>query len=267
MKQVKAYCIALFLMCAMIPMNLYAASFERAVLKGKDNQVFATLTQLDQKDDIRSLQLSFQVKVVKGTVQEKDISFQFDKALSSEVKEYRYHHDTGMLTVYISGIQDLYTSEALELGSVTIAKNSNAVVEVNVIEDSFRAVQDDTFKNDGAPVQVGKAVKIATGNMIDQEPEQPDVTDPDDDQNKNDQKDDQNQIDPGKPDTGNQPDQGNTDEPQESGSYPSKEEETKDAGSTETGDTSNLTFFALSTLGAVTVMGILTVLYQKINQK
>lgn len=274
MKQFKIFCMACFLMCALIPMDLYAASQESVMLEGKDHQVFATLTKLDQKDDIRSLQLSFQIKVVKGTAKEKDISFQFDNTLPSEVKEYRYHHDTGILTVYISGKQDLYTSETLSLGSVNIAKDSNVVIEVSAIEDSFKAVQNEAFKNDGTLVQVGEPVKVATGSMIDQnqeQPEEPDPVDPNpdtEDQNKGEQdedtqkpdggsghEDDKNQIDQVKPDTEKQTDQKKTEESQESDS--------KKTGNTATGDQTNLTFFALTACAALALMGILARIHQK----
>lgn len=261
MKVLKIWGIVLVL-CMLIPLDLHAASQETAVLEVKDHQVIASLTQLDQKEEIRSLQLSFQIKAVKGSIEEKDIRFQFDDALSSEVKEYRYHHDTGVLTIYLSGTVDLYTNEVLSLGALQIDKNSDALVEVSVIDQSFLKIEESKFKNQGMLIQSTEAVRVATGSMIEKE-EQPDDTNTeepkedieDNDQDKNQDKD----VDDTKDKADNmQPEQNENQEIKEESSI-SKE---KDPVSAPTGDTTNISFYVSSIFVALLLMGILIKAYQ-----
>lgn len=261
MKVLKIWGIVLVL-CMLIPLDLHAASQETAVLEVKDHQVITSLTQLDQKEEIRSLQLSFQIKAVKGSIEEKDIRFQFDDVLSSEVKEYRYHHDTGVLTIYLSGTVDLYTNEVLSLGALQIDKNSDALVEVSVIDQSFLKIEESKFKNQGMLIQSTEAVRVATGSMIEKE-EQPDDTNTeepkedieDNDQDKNQDKD----VDDTKDKADNmQPEQNENQEIKEESST-SKE---KDPVSAPTGDTTNISFYVSSIFVALLLMGILIKVYQ-----
>lgn len=266
MKVLKTWGIVLVL-CMLIPLNLHAASQETAVLEVKDHQVIASLTQLDQKEEIRSLQLSFQIKAVKGSIEEKDIRFQFDDALSSEVKEYRYHHDAGVLTIYLSGTMDLYTNDVLSLGALQIDKNSDAIVEVNVIDQSFLKIEESKFKNQGMLIQSTEAVRVATGSMIEKEeqPEDTNTEEPKEDIEDNDQDKDQDKdVDDTKDKADNTlPDQNENQEINEE-TTTSKE---KDPVSAPTGDTTNLSFYVSSMFAALMLMGILIKVYQKKKQQ
>lgn len=270
MKVLKTWGIVLVL-CMLIPLNLHAASQETAVLEVKDHQVIASLTQLDQKEEIRSLQLSFQIKAVKGSIEEKDIRFQFDDAISSEVKEYRYHHDAGVLTIYLSGTMDLYTNDVLSLGALQIDKNSDAIVEVNVIDQSFLKIEESKFKNQGMLIQSTQAVRVATGSMIEKEeqPEDTNTEEPkedieDNDQDKNQDKDQDKDVDDTKDKADNTlPDQNENQEINEE-TTTSKE---KDPVSAPTGDTTNLSFYVSSMFAALMLMGILIKVYQKKKQQ
>lgn len=254
MKLLKTLGVVLML-CLLIPLDLHASSQELAVLEVKDHQVIASLTQLDQKEEIRSLQLSFQIKAVKGTIEEKDIRFQFDDALSSEVKEYRYHHDTGVLTIYLSGTMDLYTNDVLSLGALQIDKNSNALVEVSVIEQSFLKIEESKFKNQGMMIQTTEAIRVASGSMIEKE-EQSDDTNAD--KPKEDTENEDKDIDDTKDKTDDTiPDQNENQEIKEE--TISKEKETISAP---TGDTTSIRFYVISIFAALLLMIILIKTYQ-----
>ena len=114
--------------CSLILFTLPVKAAEDTVsLQPDGNQVEATLEfasdpKTDPVDEILSLQLSFQVKAENGSLGKDDVSFIFDSGIQSVVKESRYHADTGILNIYISGTKNLASLENLTLGRVQFNK-------------------------------------------------------------------------------------------------------------------------------------------------
>lgn len=89
-------------------------------------------------DEVVALQISFQISG-QGSVGKDDVSFIFDSSLpQGAVKEYRYQEDTGVLNIYISGRENIYSSKNISLGKVSVNSDEKAVVKV--IKNSFKTV-------------------------------------------------------------------------------------------------------------------------------
>lgn len=125
-----------------------AVEKETVSLTNVDGQIEATLELPEMPaEEIVALQLSFQIGTSQGSIGKEDVSFAFDAGLPGEaLKQCRYQQDTGILTIYISGNQNLYPkgSEAstgnpkLSLGRVIV--NSDKDASVKVVKNSFKTV-------------------------------------------------------------------------------------------------------------------------------
>lgn len=125
-----------------------AVEKETVSLTNVDGQIEAALELPEMPaEEIVALQLSFQIGASQGSIGKEDVSFAFDAGLPGEaLKQCRYQEETGILTIYISGNQNLYPkgSEAssgnpkLSLGRVIV--NSNGDASVKVVKNSFKTV-------------------------------------------------------------------------------------------------------------------------------
>ena len=87
--------------------------------------------------EIRSLQLGFQAE----GAQQAELSFEFDAAIGSRIKEYRYQKDTGLLTLYISGSENLHTGDSLTLGEIKASvKEGSVTFSLRAVPDSLKLV-------------------------------------------------------------------------------------------------------------------------------
>lgn len=115
-----------------------ATEKETVSLNSVDGQVEAVLELPDAPaEDITALQLSFQI--TNGGGAGGNVSFAFDPGLPQNgVQEYRYQEDTGILSIYISGNENLYQSQNISLGKVVV--DSGVETSVRVIKNSFKTV-------------------------------------------------------------------------------------------------------------------------------
>lgn len=87
--------------------------------------------------EIRSLQLGFQAE----GAHQAELSFEFDDAIGSRIKEYRYQKDTGLLTLYISGSENLHTGDSLTLGEIKASvKEGSVTFSLRAVPDSLKLV-------------------------------------------------------------------------------------------------------------------------------
>lgn len=125
-----------------------AVEKETVSLTNVDGQIEAALELPEvPAEEIVALQLSFQIGAAQGGIGKEDVSFAFDAGLPGEaLQQCRYQEETGILTIYISGNQNLYPkgSEAstgnpkLSLGRVIV--NSDKDASVKVVKNSFKTV-------------------------------------------------------------------------------------------------------------------------------
>lgn len=125
-----------------------AVEKETVSLTNVDGQIEATLELPEMPaEEIVALQLSFQIGSTQGSIGKEEVSFAFDAGLPKEaLQQCRYQEDTGVLTIYISGNQDLYPkgnapsagNPKLSLGKVVV--NSDRDASVKVVKNSFKTV-------------------------------------------------------------------------------------------------------------------------------
>ena len=139
---ISAICFTAFVL------SVRATEKETVSLTSEDGQVEAAL-ELPGKpsEEIVAMQLSFQIEAGQGGLKGEDISFVFDGGLPKDaIQQYRYQEDTGILSIYISGNQDLYPkgeaydkkNPKISLGKVVV--NAEGNTSVKVVKNSFKTV-------------------------------------------------------------------------------------------------------------------------------
>lgn len=139
---ISVVCFAAFVL------SVRATERETVSLASEDGQVEATL-ELPGKpsEEIVAMQLSFQIEAGQGGLKSEDISFAFDEGLPKDaIQQYRYQEDTGILSIYISGNEDLYPKDEeynqknpkISLGKVVV--NATGSTSVKVVKNSFKTV-------------------------------------------------------------------------------------------------------------------------------
>lgn len=132
------------LACTVLTAN--AGTKESVSLSADGGQAEVTLEVPDEMvkegERIVSLQLSFQIEAKQGSVGAGDISFEFHDGIGSAVKEERYDPKSGVLNIYISGGNNLYSSQEVPLGKVVLKSGSGSgkTATVRVIPDSLKTV-------------------------------------------------------------------------------------------------------------------------------
>lgn len=102
---------------------------------GSQASVSLTLPQEAAKD-VTALRLSFQVDSSNGA----KAQFDFNDGLTSSVQQYRYNEETGRLTVYIAGRDELLKDGTVSLGEIQLDAASGTIATVHVVEDSLELV-------------------------------------------------------------------------------------------------------------------------------
>lgn len=123
----------------------------------QNGQVVVTLNITDTNKEALSMKVSFQIKALTGEINEENVQFLFDENIQSVVKEYRY--DSGVLTIYISGEQDLFANEQVKLGIIDLSISDDTKVEISLVEDSIEYVSStyakDVLAASSSSVQLG----------------------------------------------------------------------------------------------------------------
>lgn len=102
---------------------------------GSQASVSLTLPQEAAKD-VTALRLSFQVDSSNGA----KAQFDFNDGLTSSVQQYRYNEETGRLTVYIAGRDELLKDGTVSLGEIQLDAAPGTIATVHVVEDSLELV-------------------------------------------------------------------------------------------------------------------------------
>lgn len=102
---------------------------------GSQASVSLTLPQEAAKD-VTALRLSFQVDSSNGA----KAQFDFNDELTSSVQQYRYNEETGRLTVYIAGRDELLKDGTVSLGEIQLDAAPGTIATVRVVEDSLELV-------------------------------------------------------------------------------------------------------------------------------
>lgn len=143
MKKRRMEVLGLLLVCFLLMSGRAAAVMRNTVFLEETGSGAAVSVRLEEeRDDILSLGLRLQVSFTEGDGSAAQVSFAFDSAIGTKVMEYRYNAEQGILSLYISGQQNLFTGQELKLGAVTVGvpEGSEATVRISVVEDSLQLV-------------------------------------------------------------------------------------------------------------------------------
>lgn len=114
-------------------------------LTRQDDQIAVTLNVNENQGDALTMQASFQIEAKNGSVEKDQIQFHFDESITSVVKEYRY--DNGLLTIYISGQDNLFANKQLNLGTIEFNVEANTSLNISFVEDSLEYVSSSYSKS------------------------------------------------------------------------------------------------------------------------
>lgn len=177
--------MAVFIFIAMLPLQVQAADDEvpQKLQAGDSVLIEAELSQA-YGERISSLQLSIEVTTQDGSPADAGVlekvellSFSPDAEVTSKAKiwDKRYHKDTGILDIYISGTEPIFQADdKLTVGMVT-ALDGNTEMYIRVVNDSFKVVKGDVLETvteeQGAVRIIGKDTPVNPTEP--QDPESP----------------------------------------------------------------------------------------------
>lgn len=138
----------------------------------QNGQVVVTLNVTDANKEALSMKTSFQIEVLTGKINEGDVQFLFDESIQNVVKEYRY--DNNILTIYISGEQDLFANQQLKLGIIDLNLSDDTKVKISLVEDSIEYVSStyakDVLTATSSSIQLGNPTDDSSTSSDEQKP-------------------------------------------------------------------------------------------------
>lgn len=134
--------ISVLSMMFIIPVKALEKSI---ALTKQDDQIAVTLNVSDSQNEALTMQASFEIEAKNGNVEKDQIQFHFDESLTSVVKEYRY--DNGLLTIYISGQDNLFANKQLNLGTIVFNVDKNTSLNISFVKDSLEYVSSSYSKS------------------------------------------------------------------------------------------------------------------------
>lgn len=138
----------------------------------QNGQVVVTLNVTDTNKEALSMKASFQIEVLTGKINEGNVQFLFDESIQSVVKEYRY--DNNILTIYISGEQDLFANQQLKLGIIDLNLSNDTKVKISLVEDSIEYVSStyakDVLAATSSSIQLGNPTEDSSTPSDEQKP-------------------------------------------------------------------------------------------------
>lgn len=138
----------------------------------QNGQVVVTLNVTDTNKEALSMKTSFQIEVLTGKINEGDVQFLFDESIQNVVKEYRY--DNNILTIYISGEQDLFANQQLKLGIIDLNLSDDTKVKISLVEDSIEYVSStyakDVLTATSSSIQLGNPTDDSSTSSDEQKP-------------------------------------------------------------------------------------------------
>lgn len=139
-KIITGFAMAVFACIALLPLQVSAAGEPGIQLQAEENAASVSLTLPETvREHVYSLELSLRVE--SDAPEQLNAEFLFEEGLA-KIAEYRYHEDTGILKIYLSGNRALFEGEFLKLGKAVFsaADQEGVTVRVSVVEDSLKVV-------------------------------------------------------------------------------------------------------------------------------
>ena len=140
MKKTIVSFITSMVVLSMLIMTPVKAAGNAITFTTQNDQILVTLNVTDTNIEALTMKASFQVKAQKGSVTKENIQFHFDQDIQSVVKEYRYDNSNNILTIYISGQNNLFSNKQLKLGTIDLDVSKDTKVDISLVKDSLEYV-------------------------------------------------------------------------------------------------------------------------------
>ncbi len=141
----------------------------------QNDQILVTLNVKDTNKEVLTMKASFQIKAQDENMTKENIQFHFNQDIQSVVKEYRYDTRRHILTIYISGQENLFANKQLKLGTIDLNVSKDKKVDISLVKDSIEYVSSAYTKD----TLVSDEVSIEWGNVA-EDPSIPESTPSDD---------------------------------------------------------------------------------------
>lgn len=168
-KIITGFAMAVFACIALLPLQASAAGEPGIQLLAEENAASVSLTLPETvREHVYSLELG--LKVESDAPEQLNAEFLFEEGLA-KIAEYRYHEDTGILKIYLSGNRALFEGESLKLGKAVFsaADQEGVAVRVSVVEDSLKVVNG-TKAESLQKITYPEAIEVKNGGTSDNEP-------------------------------------------------------------------------------------------------
>ncbi|WP_251388508.1 FIVAR domain-containing protein [Mediterraneibacter agrestimuris] len=168
-KIITGFAMAVFACIALLPLQVSAAGEPGIQLQAEENAASVSLTLPETvREHVYSLELSLRVE--SDAPEQLNAEFLFEEGLA-KIAEYRYHEDTGILKIYLSGNRALFEGEFLKLGKAVFsaADQEGVTVRVSVVEDSLKVVNG-TKAEALQKITYPETIEVKNGGTSDNEP-------------------------------------------------------------------------------------------------
>lgn len=132
---------------ALVSLNTTAAETAEtdapnSIIIDEESNNIALSSENAAQDGINAIKMSLQVSSDDAA----EISFKFDRNNSVKVADFRYHEDTGTLNIYMADSEPIFTSDTLNLGTVSAknAEGQNVDVDITVPENALSFASQNT---------------------------------------------------------------------------------------------------------------------------
>ena len=132
---------------SMLIMTPVKAAENAVVFTTQNDQILVTLNVTDTNKEALTMKASFQIKAQKGSVTKENIQFHFDQDIKSVVKEYRYDNTSNILTIYISGQNNILSNQQVKLGTIDFNVSKDTKIDVALVKDSIEYVSSAYYKD------------------------------------------------------------------------------------------------------------------------
>lgn len=168
-KIITGFAMAVFACIALLPLQVSAAGEPGIQLQAEENAASVSLTLPETvREHVYSLELSLRVE--SDAPEQLNAEFLFEEGMA-KIAEYRYHEDTGILKIYLSGNRALFEGEFLKLGKAVFsaADQEGVTVRVSVVEDSLKVVNG-TKAEALQKITYPETIEVKNGGTSDNEP-------------------------------------------------------------------------------------------------
>ncbi len=135
-KQIKSLIVAA-VMAFVLPLQAFAVSTDAAASfqeNGNQANVSVTLQHPDAGAGVTALEMTFHLEAMAGSLNQAQLSFDFNESLPGTVKEHRFNPQDNTLKVYVAGAEDgIFRNDTVNLGTIRLESSSGERIQLKVV--------------------------------------------------------------------------------------------------------------------------------------